>query len=268
MATEFQLQAQTGRTETPPTPAGAAASAPAANNPSPAATGSISVVIPTLNEQDELPAALAHLTTGGDRPGEIIVADGGSRDGTVALARGFGCRVVPVSPSGRARQLNAGAAAAGGDIILFLHADTWLAPGALRALRESLAAPAVVGGAFARRFRSGSRLLQVSCRLADLRGAWLGWHLGDQAMFARRAAFARLGGFALIPVFEDLEFARRLKRLGRVVTLRPPVVSSGRRFAQRGPWRTTLSDAWLTCRYLAGAAPERLKPAAGPRTLP
>ncbi len=214
----------------------------------------ISIIIPTLNEAALLPGTLAALAA--NTPGhEVIVVDGGSTDATLPLARAAGARVMVAGRARRAGQMNLGATAAAGEALLFLHADTRLAPGGLAALQTALTRPGVVGGAFARRFDSPSRLLEWTCRLSDLRGRGLGWFLGDQGVFVRRATFAALGGFREWDWFEDLDFARRLARAGRVRLIGPPVLSSARRFARRGPLRTTLADSWLTVRYLVRGRP-------------
>lgn len=217
----------------------------------------VSVIIPTLDEAASLPRTLAAVRSQSIAH-ELLVVDAGSRDATLELATTAGARALHCPARQRAAQMNLGAAHARGAVLLFLHADTLLAGGALDRLTEALQNEAIVGGAFARRFDSGSRWLRLTCWLAERRGRWLGWHLGDQAMFVRRAIFEALGGFQAMPLFEDLDFSRRLARRGRVVTLQPPVISSARRFAARGPLRTTLRDLWLTSRYLAGADPERL----------
>jgi rSAM/selenodomain-associated transferase 2 len=214
----------------------------------------ISVIVPTLNEAAELPRTLEALRRN-QEPHETIVVDAGSSDGTPSLASASGCRLVKASEPHRARQLNLGARESTGEILLFLHADTRLRPDSLAAITRALSDLAVAGGAFARRFECPSPWLQLTAWLADFRGRWWGWHFGDQAMFARRTAVDSLGGFADLPLFEDLDFSRRLARLGQVRTLRPPISSSGRRFAARGPLRTTLADFWLTCRYALGADP-------------
>jgi GT2 family glycosyltransferase len=162
----------------------------------------------------------------------------------------------------RAIQMNQGKGLAVGDTLLFLHADTFIAPQALTKITGALREPQVVGGAFARQYASGSLFLRTTCLLAELRGKAFGWFLGNQAIFIRTEVFDALGGFRELEIFEDLDFSRRMKQAGRVVTLRPPVVSSARRFSSRGPVRTTLSDLWLTCRYLLGkrfTAPELQK---------
>lgn len=151
--------------------------------------------------------------------------------------------------------MNLGAANAQGAILLFLHADTWLPQNALEKIVEAIGRRGAAGGGFARRYRSGSVTLAITSRLAGLRNRFFGWHLGDQALFVRRDLFEKLGGFREIPTFEDLDFSRRLGAIGRTITLTPPVSSSARRFAEKGPLRTTWNDLLLTRRYLSGADP-------------
>jgi hypothetical protein len=148
--------------------------------------------------------------------------------------------------------MNLGAGHAQGEILLFLHADTILAPSGLDIIERTLKNEQIVGGGFARRFDSRSVLLKCTCLLAEVRNRALGWFLGDQAIFVRRSVFLRLGGFRNMDRFEDLDFSRRLGRLGRLVTLRPPVTTSARRFEREGPFRRTVRDFLLTMRYLQG----------------
>ncbi len=215
----------------------------------------VSVIIPVANEAAALPQCLARI---GGAPNEIIVVDARSEDETAAVARRFGCELLSFPERHRARQMNAGAARARGRFLLFLHADTVLPEGALANIIAESERREAVGGGFARRYRSRSLTLALTCRLAGLRNRLFGWHLGDQAIFVRREIFEKLGGFREIPIFEDLDFSRRLRRSGRTITLGPPVLSSARRFAARGPLRTTLDDFALTRRYLAGADPNEL----------
>jgi len=201
----------------------------------------ISVIIPTLNEARELPETIARIN-GAD---EIIISDGGSDDGTAD----FKNAVVIKAARGRALQMNAGAEIATGAIFLFLHADTWLQPGSLDSIRAVMRRPKTVGGAFERRFRCDSFFLRFTCALATFRNRAVGWHLGDQAIFCRAEIFRELGGFANMRAFEDVDFSRRLARKGRIVTLRPHVLSSARRFEQ-GAVKRTVKDLLLTLRYL------------------
>ena len=212
-----------------------------------------SIIIPACNEAAHLPATLASVRTQTE-PCEVIVIDAQSTDETRAIAEHAGARVIASARRQRAAQMNAGARATRGAFLLFLHADTQLAPGALTKMVRAFRDPATLGGGFARRYDAPSAVLRLTCALAEVRTRCCGWFLGDQAMFARRSAFEELGGFRAWDIFEDLDFSRRLARAGRVVTLRPPVISAGRRFAKRGAVRTTWNDLRLTLGYLVAAA--------------
>jgi rSAM/selenodomain-associated transferase 2 len=201
----------------------------------------ISVIIPALNEARELPETIARIRGAS----EIIIADGGSDDGTQALKN---ARVIRVA-KGRTSQMNAGASVASGEVFLFLHADTWLDDRSLDSVAHALRNQKIVGGAFERRFRTDSIFLKLTCALAALRNRAIGWHLGDQAIFCRAEIFRELGGFADIRAFEDVDFSRRMARKGRLVTLRPAVLTSARRF-EEGAVKRTAKDLILTARYL------------------
>jgi rSAM/selenodomain-associated transferase 2 len=211
----------------------------------------VSIIVPAWNEAETLRHALEAIAKNAT-PHEVIVVDGGSSDGTVGIAQRGGVRLVSAAAGNRAIQMNEGRRLAQGDVLLFLHADTLISRVALDRIVNALRRPRVVGGAFARRYASRSAFLRATCLLAEVRGRLFGWFLGDQAIFARTEVFDALGGFREWDLFEDLDFARRLKRVGRVTMLRPPVVTSARRFSRRGPIRTTFSDFVLTCRYAAG----------------
>ena len=208
----------------------------------------ISVIIPTLNEAKLLPDTLQSLAANSS-PMEVIVVDAESTDNTVSMASKNGAHVIHSPIRQRAGQMNLGATQAVGDIFLFLHADTLVAATALEAIECALENPDVAGGSFVRRYDHPSRFLKITCRLADWRSSLCGMFLGDQGIFARKDIFTRLGGFSDRDDFEDLDFSRRLARAGKVVTLRPPVISSGRRFGGR-PVIRTFQDFLLTCRYL------------------
>jgi rSAM/selenodomain-associated transferase 2 len=214
----------------------------------------ISVIIPTLNEGEHLAATLERVRANSARH-EMIVVDGGSADDTLAIASAGGARTAATSVANRASQMNAGAEAALGNVFLFLHADTRLRATSLAQVENALRDERVVGGGFARRFDSDSAFLRVTCALATIRCSLFGLFLGDQGIFVRRTVFQQVGGFPRLSLFEDVDFARRLARLGRTVTLRPGVISSGRRFVKRGPIRTTCRDFWLACRYVRGWRP-------------
>jgi rSAM/selenodomain-associated transferase 2 len=211
----------------------------------------VSIIIPALNEVHTICPTLDAIDAN-ETAHEIIVVDGGSSDGTADLAEQRGVHLVRATERNRPIQMNQGKRLAAGNVLLFLHADTIIPPEGLTKIMIALGEPQVVGGAFARQYASGSLFLRTTCLLAELRGKAFGWFLGDQAIFVRTEVFDALGGFREIEIFEDLDFSWRMKQAGRVVTLRPPVVSSARRFSSRGPVRTTLSDFWLTCRYALG----------------
>lgn len=216
----------------------------------------LSVIIPALNEEQHLPATLEALRN--PLVHEVLVVDGGSDDGTVGIARDSGCGVLEVSNGGRAVQMNKGAEAASGSLLLFLHADTIVPSLALKKMKIAMSGgDRLVGGAFARRFDTGSPLLAITTRLAGLRGRLFGIFLGDQGIFVRKDAFKLLGGFdeAVIPG-EDLDFSVRMRELGGTVVISPPVKTSARRFEKRGPWAQTMAD-WKAGRRIYEAAKKR-----------
>jgi len=218
-------------------------------------SSTLSVIVPTLDEAEALPAALAAAR----QPGvtEIIVVDGGSRDGTLALARALADRVLETA-RGRARQMNAGAAAARGDVLLFLHADTRLPAGYAQAVARALADPRVVGGRFDVRLDATGLAYRVVGRLISVRSRVTRVATGDQAIFVRRAVFARLGGYPAVPLMEDVALSRALKRAGRVACLDETVVTSARRWQRHGVVRTVLLMWALRAAYYAGVSPARL----------
>ena len=223
----------------------------------PAAPSTISIVIPTLNEAAELPETLRRARANAEVC-EIIVVDGGSRDDTRLLAEKAGC-VVLSAPAGRGGQLRLGASRGRGEIVLLLHADTWLPPEAGRAALESSRDPAVVGGGFWKEFRDPSWLMRGSRARCGLR-LWLGGRiLGDQAMFIRREALERIGGVPDVPLMEDFELCRRLRPLGRLVLADATVSTSARRFRNLGVLRTYWRMWTVGLRYRLGATPEELR---------
>jgi rSAM/selenodomain-associated transferase 2 len=217
----------------------------------------VSIVVPVLNEAAALPALLDHLAA---LPGhfEVVIVDGGSRDGgaEIAHAHPLGARVIEAD-RGRATQLNAGAAVATGAGLVFLHADTTLPVRAYRELTAALADPAVVGGNFALRFDGGDLMSRVlgACYAGQRR---LGVYYGDSAIWVRASAFGELGGFRPLTIMEDYDFARRLERHGRTRCLLGPAITSARRWQRLGVLRTV--TAWVVIRwlFLAGVEPARL----------
>lgn len=217
----------------------------------------LSVVVPVLDEAASIRDRLAALAPLRAQGAEVIVVDGGSSDGSAALAAGL-CDLVLTAPRGRASQMNAGAAAAAGDILLFLHADTRLPDGAPREICGGLEATGRVWGRFDVVIDGRSPLLPVIGALMNLRSRLTGIATGDQAMFVRRVAFEKAGGFPAIPLMEDIALSRALKAHSTPLCLRAKVRTSGRRWDKHGALRTILLMWRLRLEYYLGADPARL----------
>jgi rSAM/selenodomain-associated transferase 2 len=218
---------------------------------------SLSIILPTLDEAGVIAGTLAPLQPLRARGCEVIVADGGSADATVDLARPLAEAVVASAP-GRARQQNAGAAAATGEILLFLHADTRLPEDADRLIEAGLRRTEKDWGRFEVRLTGRHPMLRVIERAMGIRSRLSGIATGDQAIFVRRERFRAVGGFPEIPLMEDVALSKALKRLGRPLCLRETVTTSSRRWEQRGVYRTILLMWSLRLRYWLGADPARL----------
>jgi len=221
----------------------------------------ISVIIPALDEEASIASTIRSCRGAG--PGEVIVVDGGSRDRTVEIARARADAVI-AAPRGRAAQMNAGAAAARGEVLLFLHADTLLPGGSLPAVLGALKDPGVIGGAFRVRLAASPdagryvrAMLGITGWMIGARGAVSRSYSGDQAIFVRAEAFRAVGGYPEIPLMEDVELSRRMRRAGKTVLLPLRVESSGRRWEAWGPLKTVLFMWRLRIGYLLGRAPAR-----------
>ncbi|MBI5394485.1 MAG: TIGR04283 family arsenosugar biosynthesis glycosyltransferase [Verrucomicrobia bacterium] len=215
----------------------------------------VSVIIPAFNEAARIAASIESARRG--NPQEIIVVDGGSADGTARIARDAGGIVIRAMP-GRARQMNAGAARATGNTLLFLHSDTFLPPDCLHAVSQTLRGSGVAAGAFRLSIEgafSGRRLVEWG---ANFRSRYLEKPYGDQALFLRRALFEEMGGFADMPLLEDVEFVGRLRKRGRIELLPTAIVTSGRRWQRLGALRTTLTNQFILTAYALGVSPETL----------
>jgi rSAM/selenodomain-associated transferase 2 len=215
---------------------------------------SVSVIIPTLNEASCIAETIRALRRQG--PCEIIVADGGSTDGT--CERAAPADLVVAAPPGRAVQMNAGAAGASGDYLLFLHADCSLAEGALAAIGPALLRRDVIAGCFSMRVEAEGPLYRSIDACATARVRLTGIAYGDQGLFLRRVDFQRLGGFPPLRLMEDVFFSRLVCRHGRVVVLRHQIQVSPRRWQKAGMIRQTLRNWTLTALAVVGVSPDRL----------
>lgn len=215
----------------------------------------ISIIIPVLNEAPTIASVISRAQTA--KNVEIIVADGGSSDDTADIAKSLGVRVIFTAP-GRAAQMNAGAASATGDILLFLHADTLLPPGYDSGARRALAKPQTVAGAFELKIDASQQSLRLVEKGVNWRSNFLQMPYGDQAIFLTAATFDEIGGFPDLPLMEDFEFVRRLKKHGRIEIVPQPVLTSARRWQQLGVLKTTAINQIVIIAYFLGVSPDRL----------
>ena len=215
----------------------------------------LSIIVPVLNEAQLLRPFLAHLRE--RAPGaEIIVADGGSSDGTPDLTQGF-CDQLVVSERSRATQMNAGARTAHGDVLWFLHADTKIPWGCLSEIERIMDHPGVAGGFFRIRLPRGS-VYRLTDSFAHYAGILLRMRCGDHGIFCRRTAFSEIGGFPEVPLMEDVEFFRRLHRVGRVTYSHKRIRASSRRYETIGRLRLTIAYGFIAALYIFGVPLSKL----------
>jgi rSAM/selenodomain-associated transferase 2 len=216
---------------------------------------SVSIVVPTLNEAKDILALVDRLRV--CFPGvEIIVADGGSEDGTPAMVRDL-ARLV-ASEKGRAHQMNAGARAAEGEILWFLHADCWPSERSVDLIVEALEDPAVVGGGFRWGLNGSKWYYGICTSLAHVKNKIRRNLFGDMGIFVRRAVFEELNGYAEIPICEEVEFNRRLKKKGRIALLDEVLLSSDRKLLREGPIRAFIKNDIIKLAFSLGVSPETL----------
>jgi rSAM/selenodomain-associated transferase 2 len=216
----------------------------------------LSIIIPVLDEAARLPALLAQLAPLQARGAQVIVADGGSRDGSRAL---LPATVVWLeAPRGRALQMNAGAALARGRVLWFLHADSRLPPAADALIEQALADGRHCWGRFDVQIEGRPRMLALIAQLMNWRSRLSAIATGDQGIFVLRSSFETLGGYAAQPLMEDIELSARLRRLSRPACIRERLVTSGRRWEERGVWRTILLMWRLRWSYWRGVPAEKL----------
>jgi len=217
----------------------------------------LSIVMPTLNEEAAIEAAIAALAPFRERGCEVVVADGGSQDNTLSLAL-RACDLVVRAPRGRGAQMNAGAGAARGDALLFLHVDTRLPENADQLVLDGLSHGGREWGRFDVAIEGRSRLLPIIAAMMNWRSRLTGIATGDQAMFIRADAFHAVGGFQDIALMEDIAMSAALKRRGPPLCLRARVATSGRRWDREGALQTILLMWRLRAAYCLGADPDKL----------
>lgn len=218
----------------------------------------ISIVVPALNEAANIVRALERLQPLRARGHEVIVVDGGSGDGTAALA-GSHADWVLRAPRGRSRQMNAGARAANGEVLLFLHADTRLPADADLLILQGMRRSGGTWGRFDVAIEGCHWMLSVVAWSMNVRSRLTSVCTGDQALFVERAVFDRVGGYPEIDLMEDIALSKALRRVGPPLNLRDCVTTSGRRWERHGVWRTIALMWWLRLRYFLGAAPAVLR---------
>lgn len=214
----------------------------------------VSIIIPVLNEAKILEQTLSQLHSELGHH-ELIIVDGGSTDDSTHIAEKYG--KVLISERGRAKQLNAGAAAASGNILIFLHADIWLEPGALAAVETALAS-GYVGGGFRQKIDGKNILYRVIEIAGNIRGKYLKVFYGDSGIFLSRTDFEKIGGFPEIPILEEMEFSTALRRLGKTTLVTPHIHISDRRWETKGIVRTTINNWLITLLYFLKFSPGQL----------
>jgi rSAM/selenodomain-associated transferase 2 len=216
----------------------------------------ISVIVPTLNEEKDLKRCLSALVLSANE--ELIVVDGGSADATVSISHEYTDKVIS-SKKGRGAQMNAGAEEAGGDILLFLHADCVLPPEGFNTIRETLQDSGVSAGGFRLSIEHPGLAFRIIERGANLRSGLTRLIYGDQGLFMKKETFFKLGGFKEIPLMEDVEISQRLKRAGKIAFVDPPIRTLPRRWLTEGPVYTTLRDWAIAMAYTVfKVRPEKL----------
>lgn len=215
----------------------------------------ISIIIPVLNEVNKIAKTITIAQSGKNI--EILVVDGGSQDNTVELVQALGLKVLFASPS-RANQMNVGAKAATGEILLFLHADTLLPRKFARNVRRVLCQPNIIAGAFALQIDGSLKGLRLVEKGVNLRSHFLSLPYGDQAIFVKTETFKALGGFPLLPIMEDFEFVLKLRNYGQIAIIPTPVITSCRRWQKLGVWQTTIINQLAIAAYFLKIPPERI----------
>jgi len=216
----------------------------------------LSVIIPVLNEAETIAQTLQHLQAPAV---EIILVDGGSSDQTVAIAKERGAKVILSPEPGRAIQMNTGAQYATADTLLFLHADTQLPQNYLQLVEETLVKPKTVAGAFLLKINGQNPLLRLIEKGVNARSRFLQMPYGDQGIFFKKETFEKVGGFPILPIMEDFQLIRTLKKQGKIRLATASVLTSARRWQRLGVIQTTLINQIIIIGYFLGIPPSQLK---------
>ncbi|MEM1172312.1 MAG: TIGR04283 family arsenosugar biosynthesis glycosyltransferase [Cyanobacteria bacterium P01_H01_bin.35] len=216
---------------------------------------SLSIIIPVLNEVSTIAQTISTAKTGKNI--EIIVVDGGSNDGTIEVVKSLDIKLIYSLP-GRSIQMNCGAKVATGNTLLFLHGDTFLPLKFDQLLREILAQPNIIAGAFELGIKGTKRNLRIVEKMVNWRSHYLQMPYGDQGIFLSAKIFEEIGGFPEIPIMEDFEFIRNLRKIGKIGIVSKPVLTSGRRWQKLGIFKTTLINQIVIIGYLLGVSPKIL----------
>jgi len=216
----------------------------------------LSVIIPVLNEAETIAQTLQHLQAPAV---EIILVDGGSSDQTVAIAKERGAKVILSPEPGRAIQMNTGAQYATADTLLFLHADTQLPQNYLQLVEETLVKPKTVAGAFLLKINGQNPLLRLIEKGVNARSRFLQMPYGDQGIFLKKETFEKVGGFPILPIMEDFQLIRTLKKQGKIRLATASVLTSARRWQRLGVIQTTLINQIIIIGYFLGIPPSQLK---------
>lgn len=216
----------------------------------------LSVIIPVLNEAETIAQTLQYLQA---PTVEIILVDGGSSDPTVAIAKERGAKVILSPEPGRAIQMNTGAQYATADTLLFLHADTQLPLNYRQLVQETLAKPKTVAGAFLLKINGQNPLLRLIEKGVNARSRFLQMPYGDQGIFLKKETFEKVGGFPILPIMEDFQLIRTLKKQGKIRLAAASVLTSARRWERLGVIQTTLMNQIIIIGYFLGIPPSQLK---------
>lgn len=216
-----------------------------------------SIIVPVVNEESIIQATLSSIQDNSAL--EIIVVDGGSKDQTVKIVSEMGIKIIKSPVSGRANQMNYGAKIAKGELFLFIHADSNLPENYLDLIAKTLVNPNIIAGAFELAINSNKTGLKIIEKLVNWRSHLFSLPYGDQGIFMRREVFEEIGGFPELPIMEDFELIRRLKKRGKIGIIPAKITTSARRWEKVGIWKTTIINQLIIIGYFLKISPEKLK---------